>query len=156
MRRQAVWIWGLAFLVLGGCQVADKQEVDKLDGKEKPSMVSAENIIILKVGTVTSKVMVLSSAPPVTLSLTEDTEDSSSYVAETEHDCSAKTSTLKYLAVFDEQRRLIVESEEETLLEVEPNSLGEAEQRLACSASISTPAPEQPTPEQPQRGRLDV
>lgn len=93
----------------------------------------AQRYVELQVGTVTSRVSVVQGAwPPTTLAYTTDSADQTRHASKTEHDCNARTSTLKYLAVLDEKMTLLREAELDIELDIEAGSLGEAELILAC------------------------
>ena len=126
MYRLAVWVCCLA---LAGCQFS-------IGVSSKPTatvkVIKHPGFTELQKDKIVSKVQVIDGTPKVTLTLTEDSSEPVIYVAKTEHDCKTRTSTLKYLAVFDKDEKLLEERELELDLEVTPDSIGEAELTLAC------------------------
>lgn len=130
MRSLEVWVWGLSTaLVLTGCEVRLKVEEPTT-----PVRVSKKDgYVELKLNTIVSKVAVVKTATPQTYTVTEDSEDTTKYVARTEHNCLSATSTLKYLAAYDKlSNTLLNEDEVDIVLDFEPGSLGQAELDLAC------------------------
>ena len=125
MYRFSAW---LCCLVLAGCE-SRVAVVTPVTVVKHPAFTELRNDRIV------SKVRVLESMPPVTLTFTTDEDDVKvSYAARTEHDCQARISTLKYLAVFNSDE-LVNESEVNVEIEVEPGSIGEAELVLACATN---------------------
>lgn len=122
MHRLAVWVCCLTLL---GCQARPEPQ--------------AHQYVELQVGTVTTKVTVVQGArPPTTLAYTTDSSDrTASYASKTEHDCFARTSTLKYLAVFDASMKLVQETEVDVELDIDAGSIGEAELVLACGTQVN-------------------
>lgn len=129
MHRLPVWLCCLALI---GCEL--RVNVDSKPNQ--PEVITATKHLgftELKYKNVTAHVNVLNTIPPMTETLTIDGDEKSAYISRTEHDCSEHTSTLKYLALLDDNAKII--AQDDTLnveLDIEPDSLGEAEYRLAC------------------------
>lgn len=106
--------------------------------KPQVSMIKHPEFVELRNALVVSRVKVLNTEPPMTVTYTVDEGDKTSYAARTEHDCATNVSTLKYLAVYDSEMKLVEESTVEMELDIEPGSLGEAELTLACNNTKGT------------------
>lgn len=124
MHRFAIWV---CCLVLVGCEVETAPTPSP-----KYTVIQHEGYTEFKLEQIVSNVRLVPGAIPVTFALMTDDSDKS-YVTRTEHDCKARVSTLKYLAVYDSEKQLISEDEVEIDLEIKAGSLGEAELQMACN-----------------------
>lgn len=124
MHRKSIWVWCLTLLV--GCS----QEVDP--PKRVISVAKRPGTAEVKTPTAESRIVAKGS---FTFSVTNDLEDHHRYMSSTEHNCAERTSVLRYLAVYDEESRLINEDRDlEIEVDFEPGSVGEVEFELACLA----------------------
>lgn len=130
MRSHTIWVWCLTALLIG-CEanVAKPKQQDS----QQLTIDRKEGYVELRIATIISRVAVVKAATPLTYTVTEDSEDQAKYVSRTEHDCSAATSTLKYLAVYNKTTNEMIEDGDiDIVLDFEPGSLGQAELELAC------------------------
>lgn len=124
MHRFAIWVCCIA---LAGCEMRSVAP-----GSAPITITKYVGFVELQNGTVNAKVKVLDGLPPITVTYTVDEAEKISYASRTEHNCSSRTSTLKYLAIYDSKMALVEESEVEIELTVDSGSIGEAELKLAC------------------------
>lgn len=128
MRCIQVWLWSLTLLV--GCEANTATK----PVKDPVTVITADNgRHELRKGNMVSQVTVVRSKKPVTLSILTDPDSKLVYVANTEHDCARRISTLRFLATYDEDMKPLETSSKVIELDIEAGSLAEAELNLACS-----------------------
>lgn len=129
MRRRAVWLWCLALLV--GCEASINVESHPIVAA--PQATVRNGIVELRKDNLLAHVTVARGGKvPITFTLLENLDDKTSYVSRTEHDCKARTSTLKFLVAYDADSNAVQESTMNTKIVMEPGSISEAQLNLAC------------------------
>lgn len=127
MHRLSIWV---CCIVLAGCEADVKPTTPS-----KVQVTRHADFVELRLKQVVSKVQVVNSEPPLTMMVTVDEAEQTTYVSRTEHDCEAHVSTLKYLAVFNDDKVMLDELEPDIVVEVSPGTIGEAEAQLACTTN---------------------
>ena len=131
MRSRAVWLWCLALLV--GCEASINVESKPIPEISRPQATLRNGIVELRKDNFLAHVTVARGGKvPMTFTLLENLDTQTSYVSRTEHDCKARTSTLKFLVVYDADMKTLQESTTDTKIAVEPGSISEAQLNLAC------------------------